>query len=268
MLMLSLLFDVGPVTLPQPDQGHLQRALLYSILPLMGITFLVVFMFYLWRRRQTAAYHHQLPTHDQGAPLAPPSPEPVGRRPIDLLEVKARGRFGCVYKAQMGNSLVAVKVFPLQDKASWATEKAVYYLPQLNGHPNILQFIGAERRGENLNTDLWLITAFHEHGSLYDYLKGHLVTWPQLLVMAESMARGLAYLHEDLPPTTTAAAKPAIAHRDFKSKNVLIKSDLSTCIADFGLALTFENGASVSDTHGQVSHSFSNCSCHALFICL
>ena len=41
-------------------------------------------------------------------------------------------------------------------------------------------------------------------------------------------------------------------HRDIKSKNVLIKSNLSACIADFGLALKFDTGKSAGDTHGQV----------------
>lgn len=41
-------------------------------------------------------------------------------------------------------------------------------------------------------------------------------------------------------------------HRDFKSKNVLLKTNLTACIADFGLALKFEAGKSAGDTHGQV----------------
>lgn len=47
--------------------------------------------------------------------------------------------------------------------------------------------------------------------------------------------------------------KPAIVHRDFKSKNVLVKNDLSACIADFGLALKYENKRITADeNHGQV----------------
>lgn len=29
-------------------------------------------------------------------------------------------------------------------------------------HENLLQFIAAERRGSNLEVELWLITAFHD----------------------------------------------------------------------------------------------------------
>lgn len=67
------------------------------------------------------------------------------------------------------------------------------------------------------------------------------------------MASGLAHLHEELQPKGTLDIKPAVAHRDFKSKNVLIKSDMTACIADFGLGLIFVPGESVGDTHPQVS---------------
>lgn len=66
------------------------------------------------------------------------------------------------------------------------------------------------------------------------------------------MARGLMHLHDEVPATQGGARKPAVAHRDFKSKNVLLKRDMSACIADFGLALIFQPGKPCGDTHGQV----------------
>jgi len=65
--------------------------------------------------------------------------------------------------------------------------------------------------------------------------------------------RGLMHLHEEIPSERSDQYKPAIAHRDFKSNNVLLKHDLTACIADFGLALVFKPGKSCGDTHGQVS---------------
>ena len=89
-------------------------------------------------------------------------------------------------------------------------------------------------------------------GSLCDYLKSRTVSYDELCRIAYSMASGLAHLHEELPQKGTLDIKPAVAHRDFKSKNVLIKSDLTACIADFGLGHIFVPGEAVGDTHPQV----------------
>lgn len=50
-------------------------------------------------------------------------------------------------------------------------------------------------------------------GSLTDYLKGNAVSWSDLCHIAETMACGLAYLHEDVPRFKGEGPKPAIAHR-------------------------------------------------------
>lgn len=55
---------------------------------------------------------------------SPPSPL-VGLKPLQLLEVKARGRFGCVWKAQMMNEHVAVKIFPIQVHFCFLCSRAV-----------------------------------------------------------------------------------------------------------------------------------------------
>lgn len=66
------------------------------------------------------------------------------------------------------------------------------------------------------------------------------------------MVNGLTYLHDIVPANGTGGSKEAIAHRDFKSKNVLVKSDLSACIADFGLAVKFQTGKTDNVIQGQV----------------
>lgn len=50
-------------------------------------------------------------------------------------------------------------------------------------------------------------------GSLTDYLKGNIITWNELCHVAETMSRGLSYLHEDVPWCRGEGHKPSIAHR-------------------------------------------------------
>lgn len=47
-------------------------------------------------------------------PGPPPAFPLLGLKPLQLLEVKARGHFGQVWKAQILNEFVAVKIFPIQ----------------------------------------------------------------------------------------------------------------------------------------------------------
>ena len=95
------------------------KTLLYSIVPLVLITAFVIIVFYMWRRRvKMASIGTPIPSRD---PLLkyPPPPKHLA---VERLEVKARGRFGCVWKAQMADKLVAVKVFPYHENKSWQTE--------------------------------------------------------------------------------------------------------------------------------------------------
>ena len=212
----------GPV-LPAPPALSPVVLLLYTATPILVVSIVAAALCYVYHHRMKAQFG-PLSALDDTAPDAPPTPTPtLACRPVQLLEIKARGRFGAVWKGQLNKDMVAVKIFPLQDKQSWFAEQEIYNLPQMS-HDNILKFLGVEKRGENLQLEFWLVTSFHERGSLCDFLKSNILTWADLVRISLSMARGLAHLHGEIPANKGAAVKPAIAHRDFKSKNVLIRS--------------------------------------------
>lgn len=68
-------------------------------------------------------------------------------------------------------------------------------------------------------------------GSLYDYLQLTTLDTVSCLRIVLSIASGLAHLHIEIFGTQ---GKPAIAHRDLKSKNILVKKNGQCCIADLG----------------------------------
>uniref|UniRef100_A0A3Q3A6D7 Serine/threonine-protein kinase receptor n=1 Tax=Kryptolebias marmoratus TaxID=37003 RepID=A0A3Q3A6D7_KRYMA len=237
----------SPVVKAPPTSVGVLNVMIYCLLPVTMLS--VVLLITVWMYRHRKPPYGQVDISEDPGP--PPASPLLGLKPLQLLEVKARGRFGCVWKAQILNESVAVKIFPIQNKESWQNERHVFLTPGMR-HENILRFIGAERRGSHLESELWIITEFHERGSLSDFLKGNVVSWTELCQITESMARGLAYLHEDIPRLKGDRHKPAIAHRDFKSKNIILRSDLTAIIADFGLAICFEAGEPPGETHGQV----------------
>lgn len=81
------------------------------------------------------------------------------------MELRAQGRFGRVWKAKLeSDEIVAVKVFPLQERQSWFAEHEVYRLPRMS-HENILRFIGIDRKGDGLEREFYLMTEFHSKGT-------------------------------------------------------------------------------------------------------
>jgi len=52
----------------------------------------------------------------------------------------------------------------------------------------------------------------HLQGSMTDFLKANVVSWNELCHIIKTAARGLAYLHEDIPGHKEGH-KPSIAHR-------------------------------------------------------
>jgi len=64
--------------------------------------------------------------------------------------------------------------------------------------PGCAGFIAADIKGTGSWTQLFLITDYHEHGSLYDYLKTYTLDSVDMLRLAHSAACGLSHLHTEI----------------------------------------------------------------------
>lgn len=154
------------------------------------------------------------------------------------------GRYGQVWKGAYNGDEVAVKIFNTRDEDSFLREMRIYST-ECFGHDNILRYIDADCTSRNACTQHWLVTQYHRRGSLYDFLNvpGSSLTAQETFNLLFSALKGLVHLHNDINGTQK---KPKIAHRDLKSKNILVKEEEMhngmvkfTCVlADFGLAVT------------------------------
>ncbi|CAM9114836.1 unnamed protein product [Lampetra planeri] len=154
-------------------------------------------------------------------------------RQISLVECVGKGRYGEVWRGTWMGESVAVKIFSSRDEQSWFRETEIYNTVQLR-HDNILGFIASDMTSKNSSTQLWLVTHFHELGSLYDFLQYSSLEPESCLRMCLSVVCGLVHLHTEI---VSSQGKPAIAHRDLKSRNILVKRNRQCCIADLGLAV-------------------------------
>ncbi|KAK3436156.1 serine/threonine-protein kinase RIPK [Eucalyptus grandis] len=154
------------------------------------------------------------------------------------------GGFGPVHKGFIDDKLrpglkvqpVAVKLLDLdglQGHREWLTE--VIFLGQLR-HPHLVKLIGYCCEEEHR----LLVYEYMPRGSLENQLfRRYSVSlpWSARMKIALGAAKGLAFLHE--------AEKPVI-YRDFKASNILLDSDYTAKLSDFGLA---KDGPEGDDTH-------------------
>ncbi|XP_066387904.1 probable serine/threonine-protein kinase PBL15 [Miscanthus floridulus] len=154
------------------------------------------------------------------------------------------GGFGAVYKGFVDAGMrpgldaqpVAVKQLNaagFQGHREWLAE--VIFLGQFR-HPHLVRLLGYCCEDE----ERLLVYEFMPRGSLENHLFRRIsatLPWGTRLKVAIGAAKGLAFLH---------AANTPVIYRDFKASNILLDSDFTGKLSDFGLA---KMGPEGEDTH-------------------
>ncbi|TMX05792.1 hypothetical protein EJD97_023980 [Solanum chilense] len=188
--------------------------------------------------------------------------ETQNQRPRELWEIDpskleigylvAQGTYGTVYRGTYDNQDVAVKLLDWGEdgmmtaaetaalRASFQQEVTVW---QKLDHPNVTKFVGASMGTSNLKipsknpsegyTTLpsracCVLVEFLHGGTLKKYLYKHRkkkLSFKIVIQLALDLSRGLSYLHSE-----------KIVHRDVKAENMLLDTDRTLKIADFGVA--------------------------------
>ncbi|XP_066302826.1 mitogen-activated protein kinase kinase kinase 20-like [Branchiostoma lanceolatum] len=135
---------------------------------------------------------------------------------LEFYERCGGGSYGSVYRALWKSAKLEVAV-----KRLLVLEKEVEVLSSLR-HRNVVQFYGAVTKEPNY----CLVTEYAAQGSLYAYLASTELGFERTITWARDIALGINYLHNEAPFT--------VIHRDLKSKNVVISSDMTVKLCDFG----------------------------------
>ncbi|XP_054871277.1 bone morphogenetic protein receptor type-2-like [Amphiprion ocellaris] len=200
----------------------------------VAIAAILIVVLFLGYRMMKRKRKHNLSAED--VTEAGSSQSAVDLENLKLMELIGRGRYGAVYRGTLKERCIAVKLFSSANRQNYANERSIYGLPLLQQHDNIARFLTAN---ENTTADgrpeFLILMEFYPHGCLSRYLSVHTVDWSTCCRMTHGVTRGLAFLHTEL--YRADQYKPAVAHRDLTSRNVLVRADLSCVLADFGLSM-------------------------------
>ncbi|XP_010418007.1 PREDICTED: inactive leucine-rich repeat receptor-like serine/threonine-protein kinase At1g60630 [Camelina sativa] len=167
----------------------------------------------------------------------------------DLLKASAetlgRGTLGSTYKAVMESGFI-ITVKRLKDSGFTRMEEFKRHIEILGRlkHPNLVPL----RAYFQAKEECLLVYDYFPNGSLFSLIHGSKASasgkplhWTSCLKIAEDLAMGLVYIHQN----------PGLTHGNLKSSNVLLGPDFESCLTDYGLidlqdSDSFEDTSSVS----------------------
>ncbi|KAL3824270.1 hypothetical protein ACJIZ3_020299 [Penstemon smallii] len=163
----------------------------------------------------------------------------------DLLKASAetlgRGTIGSTYKAVMESGYI-VTVKRLKDARYPRMEEFRRHIEIIGRltHPNLVPL----RAYFQAKEERLLVYDYFPNGSLFSLVHGSRASggskplhWTSCLKIAEDLATGLVYIHQN----------PGLTHGNLKSTNILLGSDFESCLTDYGLT-PFRNPDSLEES--------------------
>ncbi|XP_006301799.2 inactive leucine-rich repeat receptor-like serine/threonine-protein kinase At1g60630 [Capsella rubella] len=163
----------------------------------------------------------------------------------DLLKASAetlgRGTLGSTYKAVMESGFI-ITVKRLKDSGFTRMNEFKRHIETLGRlkHPNLVPL----RAYFQAKEECLLVYDYFPNGSLFSLIHGSKVSgsgkplhWTSCLKIAEDLAMGLVYIHQNL----------GLIHGNLKSSNVLLGPDFESCLTDYGLS-DLHDSDSIEDT--------------------
>lgn len=151
----------------------------------------------------------------------------IPRSSLQLQKQIGKGQFGEVYKALWNKTrCVAVKTLKPNTMTAEAFLGEAKVMKTLY-HKNIVQLLAVCTKEE----PIYIVTELLDKGSLLEYLregdgsKPEITPEPILIDISANVAEGMAYIE-----------RRELIHRDLAARNILLSSDGTAKVADFGLA--------------------------------
>lgn len=156
----------------------------------------------------------------------------IATNSFNVEDLIGEGSTGRVYRAQFDDGRVlAVKKISSSALPSHLSGEFINMVSDISQlrHPNVAELVGyCSEHGQHL-----LVYEFYKNGSLHDFLHvsdeySKPLTWNTRVKIALGTARALEYLHE--------VCSPSVVHKNFKSANILLDTELNPHLSDCGLA--------------------------------
>ncbi|CAG7903884.1 unnamed protein product [Brassica rapa] len=166
-----------------------------------------------------------------------------------------KGGFGIVYKGMLpdGKEIAVKRLSKKSLQGTGEFKNEVRLIARLQ-HLNLVRLLGCcVDKGEKM-----LIYEYLENLSLdshlFDKIRRSNLSWQKRFDIANGIARGLLYLHQD--------SRFRVIHRDLKASNILLDKNMTPKISDFGMARIFgreeteANTRKVVGTYGYMSPEY------------